>query len=221
MEKTYSVGNNIIEVVQYPISFTYTYLQPTITGPSYVYSGKNNSFSVDSTNYDLERITVTNASYTYNDSTGELVIYNVSNDVTVSIVASSKNLCTLKLAGHNYADKGQYYGYWPATGTIKYRDKYGIQRTFNVANANLNAFNVNYYMTDAIMEGTDVICTNIALSTNYGNPSYRNVRFYAGEEISSYLVYTGPGTGSSYTFENVQSRGSGIRVSLVIASSGY
>ena len=215
MEKTYSVANTIIEVVQYPISFTFTYLEPTITGPSYVFSGKNNTFSVDSTNYDLERITVVNASYRYNDSTGELVIFDVEDDVRVTIVASSKNLRTLKLAGHNFADSGNYYGYWLASGTIKYRDKYGIQRIFNVANANLDAFNVNYYIRDTIMAGTDVICTNIVLDSNYGTASSRNVQFYAGPyEISTYLVYTGPGTGSPYTFENVQSN-------LIIASSGY
>lgn len=221
MEKSYSLGYQIKRSIQYSISFTFVYLQPTVTGPSSVFSETNNYFTIDVNGYDIERIRVTNASYTFDSTTGELVIYNVTNDVTVRITASSTKLCTLELVGHFFTSSGDRYGYWPATGRIKYMNKYGVEETFNVADAGLGAQTQTYYLTDKILEGTDVVCTNIALGTNYGTPSSRDVEFYQGpSESSQYLVYTGPGTGSSYTFENVQSSGSSIPA-VIIAASGY
>lgn len=221
MEKSYNIGYKIKKVVKYSISFNFPYLQPTVTGPSYVYSETYNYFYIDLNGYNIEQLTVLNAAYTFNASSGELMIHNVTNNVSVTISASSKNLCTLQLKGYYYSSQGQVYGYWPATGTITFTNKYGVQEVFDVADAHLSTFPQVYYLTDKILEGTDVICTNIALGTNYGTPSHRDVEFYQGPELPAYLVYAGPGNGASYTFENVQSRGSGIRPSLVIAPSGY
>lgn len=205
-------------LTKYNITFNFTYLQPTVTGPSYVWTLQQNAFTVAIDDYNIESITVTNASYTFNSTTGDLIIYDVVGNVVVTIAAVAKDdiLYTLKVAGAQYADQGQYYGYWPSSGTITYTNKYGQSVTVNVANLNIGPgpLTISWQRTNAILKGTAVVCTNIALSSNYGSPSARNVRFYRYYQTSENIEHTGPGTGASYSYQNIDG-------SVIISTSGY
>ena len=203
-------------VTKYNITFNFTYVQPPITGSSYVWTLQQNSFTVAVTDYTINSIAVTNASYTFNSSTGDLIIYDVVGNVVVTIAAVAKDsiLCGLNIHGYYYSDQqGNLHGYWPASGTVTYINKYGQSVTLDLSTLGKSTDQKNI-----ILAGTQVVCTNIALASDYGSPSQRQVQFYIGPYpvwSSSELVHSGPGTGTSYTYQNINDKW------ILITSSGY
>lgn len=205
-------------ITKYNITFNFTYVQPTVTGPSYVWTLQQNSFTVAVNDYNIESITVTNASYTFDNTTGDLIIYDVVGNVVVTIAAVAKDNILYWLEVTGAWDKDSYgntYGFWPSSGTITYTNKYGQSVTVDVSTLGIGISGRSswdaYY---AMLKGTRVICTNIALSSNYLPSDARKVRFYRYYYDLDHIEHTGPGTGASYTYQNIDGR-------VIISPSGY
>lgn len=212
----YFTGYKYIRSITVPVTITYTrsMFQPPVTGPATVKTDDSyNDFTIDLTDYILDStggITVTNANYTYNSSTNTIRITDATGPVTINITAHGIP-CTIFVGGAQGGEtQSTFTGSYPSTGTIKYTDVYGIQQIVNVADLGCSVGwrqSPTYARIYDALVGSDVVCTNIGVTTKNGSGTttgyYVYLRFgNVGTSYDSYSV-----TSSSrvnYTFTNIQ-----------------
>ena len=82
-----SLAYNYIKRIRYNITFSYynASVAPAIIGGSYVYTNESNVFNVDTTTFDVDSITTTNATGVYDSTNKTITITNITGDVTVLV----------------------------------------------------------------------------------------------------------------------------------------
>lgn len=189
------------------ITFTLPYFSgTTITGNDYVLTNDTNVFIINLASYrSVESITVTNCTYTYTSSTKTLTIENVTGDVTVRIVIVGST-CELHFGSGSFIESGHVVHQAVASGTVSYTDKYGRSATMNIANPpsdkNVVLKNSRCVFSNVKIENTTSFPTT---KITFGQGDYKYNK-HPSYQYGNDTVYTGSGSGCSYTFSSVTGR---------------
>ena len=188
----YNIGYTYQAKLTYPIQFTYynASINPPISGPTSVVNTEPTVFNVDTTDFSIGEIIVTNATGVYDSTNDTITITNPTGNVSVLVKAkgpiagSLNNYWCLAIGGsHGGPDPGSgEHGSAPIGGTVSYTDAYGDSKVLDISTLGLIPSRLNqawvtpniYGEGDQIMAGTPIVFSNIVVGVyNYASGDVR------------------------------------------------
>lgn len=202
--ENYNIGYTYQAKFTYPIQFTYynPSINPPISGPTSVVNIEPTVFNVDTTNFSIGEIIVTNATGVYDSTNDTITITNPIGNVSVLVKAkgpiagSLNNYWCLEIAGSHGGSGDNEYGSAPISGTVSYIDAYGDNKVLDISTLGLipGGLNQHYYtpnsagIGDQIMAGTPIVFSNIVVGVyNYASGDVRISYF----DTSSHTIVQG------------------------------